>query len=270
MLRYRVAAVLTALGLASGGHQARAQQAPAAEDAPVGVDAPESGSPPAWRATVSTYAWLAGFSGQVRPMRQAPAVSIDKSFSEVWDNLDASLFVNAMARRGRWVLLGDLNHTSSSDSGTIPVMPGLTARGGFSQTTLLALSGYRLHEDAQQSFDVYGGARWWRVRSHVSARLGGTPVLSMADRFQWIDPVLAARYRRAFTTKDEMLLYADLGGFGVGAKRSWQWLALYNRALGRRWMFSAGYRMVSTDYRAGGHVHDVRIGGPLLGLTWRF
>lgn len=67
-----------------------------------------------------------------------------------------------------------------------------------------------------------------------------------------------------------MLLYGDVGGFGLGAELSWQLMGLYNQRLGGHWLLSAGYRALSTDYRDDGHLHDVRIAGPLLGVSYVF
>jgi hypothetical protein len=236
-------------------------------------DEPEEAArtaPPPWRVTVSTYGWLAGFSGTSRPLAQAPTISFDKSFGDVWEHLDASLFLSVMARRDRFVAMGDYAYTSSSADGRIAALPGLQARGGFSQATGLALAGYRVLEHEQQALDVYAGLRWWHVRSHVAADVGGQAMLSLQDRFWWLDPVLATRYRQAVARGGEVLLYGDIGGFGLGADLSWQLMALYNQRIAERWLLSAGYRVLSTDYRADGHLHDVRIAGPLLGISYRF
>lgn len=125
-----------------------------------------------WRVSLSTYGWLAGFSGTSRPLAQAPTIRFDKSFGDVWEHLDTSLFLSVMARRDRFVAMGDYACTSSSADGRIAALPGLQARGGFSQATGLALAGYRTLERDRQSLDVYGGLRGWRVRSHVAADAG--------------------------------------------------------------------------------------------------
>lgn len=253
--------VLAAMGLICAGGSALAQHEP---------EEHRRDDPPPWSVTLSTYGWLAGFSGRSRPFAQAPTVSFDKSFSDVWDSLDAMLFANVMARRGRFVMLGDLTHTSSSASGRIAALPGLEARGSYDQDTLLGLAGYRVQESATHAFDLYGGLRLWRVRSSASASLAGQTVVAAEDRFWWLDPVLAARYRQALGERGELLGYGDVGGFGLGSDLSWQLLVLYNHRVHARWTLSGGYRVLSTDYDDDGHLHDVRIAGPLLGLTWHF
>jgi hypothetical protein len=250
--------------------QAHAQEVSTEDDDSLGVDATDGRGPPAWHASLSPYLWLSSFSGDVRPIRQAPQVSVHTSFREALDKVDAAAFVTGMARYGQWVGLLDFNYTSSSESGSISSLPGVDARGGSKQTTVLAVTGYRVLDDNRYSLDLMGGARWWQVKSRVSAEAGGHELFSIEDRFSWVDPVAAVRFRYSFTAKDQLLLYTDIGGFGVGATWSWQWLAVYNRSLGPRWMLSMGYRQLFTDYSKGGHVHDVRISGPLLGLSLRF
>jgi hypothetical protein len=54
----------------------------------------------AWRYQLTPYVWMTGLDGSVRPFRGAPTVSVNKSFSDILENLDAAAFVNGTARKG--------------------------------------------------------------------------------------------------------------------------------------------------------------------------
>lgn len=61
----------------------------------------------AWRFQLTPYVWMTGLDGSVRPFRGAPTAHVNKSFSDILENLDAAAFVNGTARKGQYVLQGD-------------------------------------------------------------------------------------------------------------------------------------------------------------------
>src|SRR3546814_6335087 len=71
-----------------------------------------------WKFSVTPYFWAAVLSGKTSQFG-LPAVDIDASFNDVFDNLDFGAMLIGEARRGRYSLLGDLMYTKiSSDSVT--------------------------------------------------------------------------------------------------------------------------------------------------------
>ena len=79
---------------------------------------------------VTPYLWAAGLKGDISPFRQAPSLHLDKSFSDVLEDLEFGGFINVWGRRDRFVLSGDLMYVDTSGnhaSGPLPAfqIPGL-------------------------------------------------------------------------------------------------------------------------------------------------
>jgi hypothetical protein len=220
----------------------------------------------AWHLQVTPYVWMAGSAGDIRPGAQAPTLHSSTSFSEVLRRLEGAFFVHGTARRQRWVALGDVTYASLSDKGALQA--GVNIEGRLRQTSISALGGYQvLHDHPTHSLDVLGGVRWWHMRASVSV-----PQLQrqIGNSASWVDPVLALRLRSQLAPRWSSLVYADVGGFGVGARSTWQLVATLNYQLQERLHLSVGYRHQAVDYRNNGMLLDVQQGGPLLGATWQF
>ncbi len=222
-----------------------------------------------WRFQVTPYVWMTGSSGDMRPTGSAPTLHTSKSFSEILKHLDGAFFLHATARHQRFVALGDVTYASLSDAGTLP-MGGATIpiQGKLRQTAISALAGYQvLHDHPQHSLDVLGGLRFWHMRTTVTVPALQRQASGNAD---WTDPVIAVRLRSQLAPRWSSLLYADVGGFGVGARSTWQVMGSINYALKDKVHLSFGYRHLAVDYRKHGMLLDVQQGGPLLGATWQF
>ena len=227
--------------------------------------APAAAQDGAWTGQVTPYLWGSGLGGDLTPFTGAPTVRIDKSFSEVLEDSDGAFFLSAFARRDRLVLLGDLSYAASSKEGRVP--PGIPAEGKLTQRSLTLAAGWRLHDEDSFSFDLLGGLRYWNLDASVEVPLAG---ISRAPGDSFADPLIAARANIRLSPTWSLLAYADYGGFGVGSEETWQWLATANYQPEGRWVFTAGLRVLSVDYRDGGTRLDARLAGPLVGASWRF
>lgn len=227
-----------------------------------------------WHYQLTPYVWMSGLSGDVSPSFLGPTFSVDKSFGDILDTLDAAFFVTAFARKDRFVLLADLNYVSTSERDSTPV-PFVSVRAEVEQISGTLAAGVRAVDEAAGSIDILAGARAWHVDAEVAAE-GDLPPLpigfqtSVSDTWSFVDPIIAVRGRLALTEKLSILAYGDIGGFGVGSDFTWQALATLNYAVTERFYVSAGYRHLSVDYQDGGQVLDIELSGPLVGATWRF
>ncbi|HEX4854041.1 hypothetical protein [Arenimonas sp.] len=229
------------------------------------VAAQEDAGSREWTGQVTPYVWGSGLGGTLTPFAGAPTVRIDKSFSEVLEDSDGAFFLSAFARRDRLVLLGDFSYAASSKEGVVP--PGLPAEGSLRQTSLTLAAGWRVHEGERVAFDLLGGLRHWDVNAAVAVPLIGV-ARSPGDSFT--DPIFAARANVSLSPRWSVIGYADVGGFGVGSDGTHQWLVVANYASSNAWVFSAGLRALSVDYRENGTRVDARLAGPLAGASWRF
>lgn len=227
--------------------------------------AAQSQSADAWRGQITLYGWGAGIGGDIRPRAGAPEISLDKSLSEVLEDLDSALFVTGFARKGNLVLLGDLSYSSSSRKGVVP--PGAPARGELEQRSITLAAGQRVTDNADASVDILGGIRAWDVEGSVAVPLAGVN-LSFDKTF--VDPILAVRGNLRIAPQWSVIGYFDAGGLGVGSDVTYQIAVTANYQATDSLYLSFGYRHLYVDYDSGGASIKTNISGPLLGATLRF
>lgn len=218
-----------------------------------------------WTGQITPYVWATGMGGSLTPYAGAPTLSFDKSFSDVIKDLDGAFFLSGYARKDRLVLFGDLSWSSSSKDGLLA--PGLPAEGRLRQRSITLLAGYRAIAKDDVTLDLLAGARAWDIDARISVA-GGAISASPGEKF--VDPILAVRANFALAPRWSAILYADVGGFGVGSDSTFQVMATANYQLADKVFVSAGYRRLDVDYTDGGTHLDVTMAGPLFGVTWRF
>jgi hypothetical protein len=263
----RIASIMVAAGLA--GFVSSAALAEEPDTMPTGR---------LWSLQITPYLWASGISGDISPFRRAPTIGIDKSFSDILDDLNFGGFVNVWARYDRFVFSADVMYVDTTDSHTIGLPSGGPFPGGAiraevdtTQFTSTLEAGYRLYASPQFTFDALAGARIWQVSNNVTASYSGLPYsISHKESFGWVDPVIAARAFFNFTDRLSTLLQADVGGFGAGSDNTWQVLATVNYAFRPNMAISAGYKYLHVDYDKDGYVFDTDLSGPVLGFTYRF
>lgn len=251
--------------------------------------APQVEERPAWAMQITPYMWAAGLEGDISPFRRAPTIEVEKSFSDVLDDLNFGGFVNIWGRYERFVFSGDVMYVDTTDShgaGPLPALqiPGLgvpippgadvDAKVDTKQFMATLQGGYRVIETPQFTLDALVGARFWYISTDVSVTAShpaiGTRSASHGESFGWVDPVIGARVFLPVTDKLSLQAQADIGGFGAGSDLTWSALATVNYTFTDHLSASVGYKVLSVDYDHGGHVYDTRLAGPVLGMTYRF
>lgn len=259
----RANAIVVALcALLSGvtSTQALGRQEPEAQPA----EAAEAPSP-RWQFQVMPYVWASGMQGRVRPFVGAPTVSFSQSFSDTVEDINAAFFLSAGAQRGRIVALGDFSRVATSRSGIVP--PDLPAEGGTTQTTLTLAAGYKTIVQPTYSVDIFAGFRAFWLEAGVETADGA---ISVSPRRSFADPIVGVRASARLARRWSGVLYADVGGFGVGTESTVVVSGLINHHLGKRFTLSGGYRSMWIDYNSRGTLVDVTIAGPILGASVRF
>lgn len=239
-----------ALGLLASPLLAQAQ----ADPTPVGT----------WRFQATPYVWMSGLQGNVRPLPQAPRVAVDTSFSERMDSLEGAALLTATAGHDDGVLQADLRHVRTADSVALPY--GLAARTRVQQDSVSLTAGRALSHNAGNGIDLLAGLRYWDVRASVAVPGLGSARATTAV----LDPVAAVRWRKVLGPRLSRLADAEVGGFGLGSERRTQWLLLANYHWRPQAVVSLGYRHQHLDYRDDGKQLDLRLSGPMLGVTWLF
>lgn len=273
-------AVVVALSLCG------AQAAYAADATP---DQPETVESPNWALQITPYMWAAGLEGNISPFRLAPTISVEKSFSDVLDDLNFGGFVNIWGRYDRFVFSGDVMYVDTTDShgtGPLPAFQipelGVTIPSGASvdakvdtqQFTATLQGGYRVVDTPHFTLDALAGARFWYVSNDVTVTAShisiGSRTASHGESFGWVDPVVGARAFVPVTEKLSLQAQVDIGGFGVGSDFTWSAMATVNYIFTGNLSASVGYKVLDVDYDHDGYVYDTQLSGPVLGMTYRF
>ncbi len=271
MIRY---AAILALAAACTAHTASAADAFAGPSEEPAANADTS---PTWALQITPYMWAAGLKGDISPFRRAPTIGVEKSFSDVMDDLNFGGFVNVWARHDRFVLSGDMMYVDTTDShafGPLPALPvpaGTVINGTVDSKQFMATlqGGYRIVDTAEFTMDALAGARFWHISNDVTVSALGIS-RTYGESFGWVDPVVGVRAFLPLTDKLSVQAQADVGGFGAGADFTWSALATINYVVTDSLSISAGYKVLDVDYDRGGHVYDTRLSGPVLGVTLRF
>lgn len=214
---------------------------------------------------ITPYVWATGLGGSLT--LDARRVEFEESFRDILSDLDGAFFLSAFARHDRVVFLGDVSWSSSSREGVVPVPVPLKASGRLRQTSVTLAAGYRVLEGSGPTVDLLGGLRHWRIEAKATVPDLG---FSQTRRASFTDPIVGARLNAPIAPGWSSLVYADVGGFGVGSERSWQLLATLNYAVSRDIFLSVGYRHLEVDYRSSALRVDTRFSGPLIGASFRF
>lgn len=254
------------------------QAADAVDDLPQQPRIAESERPD-WALQITPYAWAAGLDGRISPFRQAPTIGVEKSFADVFDNLNFGGFINIWGRYDRFVISGDLMYVDTTDSRAfgplpplpVPIPPGTIIDGSVDSRQFMATlqGGYRVIETPAFTLDALLGLRVWHISNDVTVSALGI-TRSYGESFGWVDPVVGARAFFGFTDDLSLQAQADIGGFGAGSDFTWSALATLNYSFTDHLSVSAGYKILEVDYDRDGHVYDARLDGPVLGVTYRF
>lgn len=232
-------------------------------------------APADWVLQISPYLWASGIRGDLSPFRAGPTVSLHKSFGDVLDDLNFGGFLHVWHRNGPFIVSAEAMLVDSSEGHAIERVPvfgpvrGLSAKADARQANVSLQAGYRIVDTAAFRLDLLAGARLWSVSNKVTVHYGPYAV-SHRESFGWVDPVIGLRAFYGLTEKLSLQAQGDVGGFGAGSRLTWQVLATANYVLTDHLSVSAGYKILKTDYRSGGHVFDTTLQGPVAGLTYRF
>lgn len=243
----------------------------------------------AWTWQITPYVWAAGIKGHMSPFKHGPTMSVEKSFSDVMSDFSMGGFINAWGRRDRFVFSGDMMYISTRGaeaSGplsafqlpgfgvTIPAGADTKAKVKSKQFMATLQAGYRVLDTPGFTLDALGGVRFWHISTDVRVTAShpgiGSISASQKESFNWVDPLLGVRAFVPVADNWSLQMQADIGGFGMGSKHTWSALGTVNYVFSDNLSASVGYKVLDVDYQHRGHVYDVRMKGPVLGLTYRF
>jgi len=261
-----------------------------------------------WTVSLTPYAWVPFLQGDVTV--KGRSVDIDVTPIELLEHLDAVPFMSYIeARKGPLALYNDIFFAKVGvDASVSRSVRGLTVGADADLDVTLAIievggafeiarwssgSGGGLKDvpafQRYTALDVLAGARYWHQEADIKLGLAATldlnglvvtrnRAIARSGDVDWVDPLVGFRIRQGLAPGQELLLRADVGGFDVGSKFSWNVLGAYSFDFAVRngvtYSGMLGYRALSVDFEKNSgtskYEYDVVQHGPVVGLTLRF
>ncbi len=258
----------------------------------LGASAVTAGADPhdgQWHYSFTPYAWFPNITQELeydKPLGPATGISVEVEPDNYLSDLNFGLMAMFEARKGQWLLAMDLIY---SDFGAQDAkVQGIRLPGGTELAPLdrqaqvdiqtfvwEGIGGYTLARNAIGTLDVFGGVRYLGLKTSTDLTVSGADGRlyrnrSGSDQLDVWDGIIGIRGELKPGTAGNWFLpyYLDIG---AGNHSNWTWQGW--GGLGYR--FDWGdmvlvYRNLS--YSTSGHelLQDLRMGGPALGLTYRW
>jgi hypothetical protein len=266
-----------------------------------GRSSPDANS---WTFYATPYGWLPFLKGDQTV--RGRTVGIDVNPIQVLEHLDAAPWMSYVeARKGPLAIYNDIfyaklgvaaSRARSFDGSSLNVVASVefeqaVVEAGAAYEIARWRSGGSIKDNAPARFtalDLVVGARYWHQDMALSLALGafdttglelsGGRAIARGGSVDWVDPLVGFRIRHQLAPGRDLVLRADIGGFDVGSKFSWNLLGAYSWDIAVRdgvtYSGVLGYRALSVDYSKGAGIdkyeYDVLQHGPIVGLSARF
>jgi hypothetical protein len=247
-----------------------------------------------WSLHATPYGWLPFLDGDVTVAARTTNLNVNPI--QVLEHLERVPWMSYVeARKGPLVLYNDIFYANlgsvGSGTATFGQVATLNASLGVDFEELVVELGgaYEVARWNASAIDVLAGARYWHQDMSINLALtatlalnglviSGNRAVAESGSIDWVDPVVGARFRHHLAPGQDLMLRADVGGFGAGSKFSWNAVAAYSWEIAVRdgvtYSGVLGYRALDVDYEQGTginrYVYDVLQHGPITGLTIGF
>lgn len=225
----------------------------------------------AWQHTLAVYVMGASLDGSAGVADVT--ADVDVGFSDILENLDAGFMLAWRGERGPWSAGVDFSFMGLEQKATGLGPGGGTSAKVESDQYIVQLDvGHALTE----RLGAYGGIRYTELDLDVNV-VGGGPLgetLARSNKEKWADPVIGLRYAAPLSSRWQLVLKGDVGGFGVASDFTWMATAYASYSISEHVMLLLGYRHLYVDYEDGNgadrFVWDMTTAGPAAALAWRF
>lgn len=224
-------------------------------------------APEAWEFRMGLPLWVSGLDGDAGARgRVAP---VDVAFADIIPQIDMAAALSFEARRGRW---GFLTNGIYMDLSNVAGSPGPLIDDLKVQIKQLMLDGavsYAVVESNCTSVEMLAGVRY----NHIKL---GLTIQSQSDDFSadktesWVDPYVGMLARTHISESVSLVGKADIGGFDVGSKLTWQLYGGVEFQISESCHIGVGYRYLSVDYASDGFIYDMNTSGPQLEVEFTF
>lgn len=214
------------------------------------VSAQDSTKVNKWNFLVEPYLMFPYMNGETG-IGESLVLPVDATAGDVFSKLQMGFMLYLEAKTDKWAATTDLVYMNLKQD----VTPGILLNSGTvnaKQFIWEAAGFYRL-----ASFVEVGvGGRLNYVQTSTELLINTLPQGSTKEadgrhHKTWFDPVIIARLSTDIKNKWLFQFRGDVGGFSVGSKFTWQLQGYVGYRFKKVFQLSAGYRILSTDYKSG-------------------
>lgn len=225
-----------------------------------------------WAGSLTLYGWLPSVSGDLQS--NSSGQRSDFSFDEknILESLDFAAFATLNLQRGRLGFIVDALYTHLSNGTNLGGPFDTRVDGDMKMAMVTGAATWRVYQASSFFADALAGVR---------LSYGEVTINTWRDRFRgvshseqqgatWIDPLVGVRLGVDLTDRISLKGIADIGGFGIGSRLTWEFYAGAAYAITPTIRLEAGYRYISVDYDADRVTIDTRMQGLAAGVTFGF
>ena len=198
---------------------------------------------------------------------------VDANPGDIFSKLHMAAMLYFEARTDKWSITSDfvyMNLNQEVTPGTLLHSGTVTAKQFIWEPAGL----YRIFS----FLDVGVGGRLNYLQTSFDVRKNvlpaGTEEVTGNEHKTWFDPIIIARFTTDIKDKWLFQFRGDIGGFGVGSDFTWQLQAYAGYKFTKVFQLTAGYRILSIDYRTGEEpkefIFNMNEFGPVVRLGFNF
>ena len=158
-----------------------------------------------------------------------------------------------------WVRLGDSRGLPITDE-------EIRANVKGSEFILTPKIGYRIVDIETIKIDALAGFRYWHFGQNVHFTPSVTGLNFSASQ-NWVDPLVGGRILARLSSKIEVSIGGDVGGWGAGSQLDYQVSGLLGYRIKPTMALQFGYRYLDVNYRSRGPIVDIITSGVVFGAS---
>ena len=225
-----------------------------------------------WHFDIAPYFWLPGGQGELG-VANLPPVSVDASFSDLFEKFDIGLLARFQARKNRFGFATDLVWSNFGAQAVDTQVADLSV--DFRQLLVEGIGFYRVasggRADNPAHLDVLAGVRYFTVRTRLKGETaGGATFDTPFQDLDWVDALAGVKFRAPLGSKMALLGRTDIAGFG--SDLTWNLEGDLAFLAGQHWTIGAGWRHFDIDYDDGDGIErrrmDVAFTGPRVWFAY--
>lgn len=226
-----------------------------------------------WNFLADAYLMFPYMNGEVS-LGESITYPVDATAGDIFNKLQMGAMLYFEAKTEKWAITSDMVYMNlTQDVSPTTLIPSGSV--GAKQFIWEAAGMYRIFS----YWEIGIGGRLNYLQTNIDAQRNvilpaGTEEVKDSYSKTWFDPVIITRFSTDIKDKWLFQFRGDVGGFGIGSDLTWQLQAYAGYRFTQVFQLSAGYRVLSTDFKSGDDQKEFRFNvkefGPVLRLGFNF